>query len=108
MTPGAAARTFLSMNRTSEPNSTPAGGRRTRRLPSTALPVKGEGRRTSTVISLLFHILIILLITTDFTSHTGIVIEREQGAGGPGPAGGGGGGHRGSGGIKERVQYVQV
>src|SRR5215510_4414226 len=109
MTPGGAARKLLSMNRTSEPNSTPTpAGRRIRRLPAPTMPDKAEERRTSTIISILLHLLIIALITTDFSSHTGLVIEREQGAGGPGPAGGGGGGHRGTGGVREHIQYVQV
>jgi protein TonB len=72
------------------------------------MPARAEDRRTSTVISVLLHLLIIVLITADFSSHTGLVIEREQGAGGPGPAGGGGGGHRGTGGVREHIQYVQV
>lgn len=72
------------------------------------MPVKGEDRRASGVVSGLIHLLIILLIAAPAAVHTGNVIERAQGAGGPGPAGGGGGGRRGTGGIKERVQYVQV
>lgn len=109
MTPGSsAARQFRRMPQSTEPNSPTVTGRRSRRLPATGLPVKREGRRTSSVISFLIHLLIILLITADFSSHTGLVVEREQGAGGPGPAGGGGGGKQGTGGVKERVQYVAV
>ena len=57
---------------------------------------------------MLLHLLIVFLIAMPVASHTGLVIERPQGAGGPGPAGGGGGGRRGTGGIKERVHFVQV
>ena len=35
------------------------------------------------------------------------MIEQPQGAGGAGPAGGGGGGKRGTGGVQEKVAYVQ-
>ncbi|HEX4681126.1 MAG TPA: hypothetical protein VH277_00385, partial [Gemmatimonadaceae bacterium] len=82
--------------------------RRARRLPATGMPVNGEGRRTSSLVSLLIHILIILLIAMPIATHTGDVKEMLQGAGGPGPAGGGGGGHNGSGGQREHVQYVAV
>jgi periplasmic protein TonB len=79
-----------------------------RRLPATGLPESGEDRRGWGLLSLALHILVILLLVSDFTTHTGDVKERPQGAGGPGPAGGGGGGHRGTGGIQERVRYVRV
>jgi periplasmic protein TonB len=80
-----------------------------RRLPATGLPASREDRRGWGLLSLVLHLLIILLLVTDFTRlHTGAVIERPQGAGGPGPAGGGGGGHRGTGGIQERVRYIRV
>jgi protein TonB len=77
-------------------------------LPATGLPVSRESRRASGVVSALIHILIVFLIAAPVASHTGLVIERPQGAGGPGPAGGGGGGRRGTGGVQERVQYIQV
>ena len=48
-----------------------------------------------------------MLVIGPTVTHTGIVIERPQGAGGLGPAGGGGGGKRGSGGTQERVTYVR-
>lgn len=51
--------------------------------------------------------LLILLIIGPTVSHTGLVIEKAQGAGGLGPAGGGGGGKRGTGGTRERVTYVR-
>jgi hypothetical protein len=80
-----------------------------RRLPATGLPASRENRRGWGLLSLALHILVILLLITDFSRlHTGPVIERPQGAGGPGPAGGGGGGHRGTGGIQERVRYIRV
>jgi len=59
-------------------------------------------------LSLALHLLLIYLLTADFSSHEAMIIERAQGAGGLGPAGGGGGGHRGTGGIQEHVQYVAV
>jgi protein TonB len=96
------------MHSSSEPNRTPVTGRRPRRLPATGLPVERDNRRVSSVISFLLHVLIIALLITPVAGHTGDVIEKEQGAGGLGPAGGGGGGRRGTGGVKERVQYIQV
>jgi len=71
--------------------------------------VRRDNRRTGTLVSLLIHALLIVLIIFPFTRlHTGVVIEKPQGAGGPGPAGGGGGGRNGTGGVKEHVHYVQV
>ena len=81
---------------------------RQRALPATGMPVGREDRRGSGLISALIHALIVMLLVTDLTTHTGMVEEKPQGAGGPGPAGGGGGGKRGTGGVKERVQYVQA
>ena len=82
---------------------------RRRPLPATGLPVRRENRRGWTLVSLLLHALIILLIVMPFTRlHTGMVVERPQGAGGAGPAGGGGGGRNGTGGVKERVRYVEI
>lgn len=86
----------------------PVRSRRPRRLPATGLAVKNDNRRAGTIASVLIHLLIIFLIVTPFATHTGVVIEKPQGAGGPGPAGGGGGGKRGTGGALERVQYVQT
>jgi protein TonB len=60
------------------------------------------------LLSALLHLLLILLLITPLASHDGLVIERPQGAGGAGPAGGGGGGHLGTGGVREKVQYVAV
>lgn len=84
-----------------------APGRRPRRLPATGLPAPREDRRLSSALAIALHILVIMLIIGPAVSHTGIVIERPQGAGGLGPAGGGGGGKRGSGGTQERVTYVR-
>jgi periplasmic protein TonB len=81
---------------------------RRRSLPATGLPASREDRRGSGAVSALLHLLIVILIAWPAALHTGEVIERAQGAGGPGPAGGGGGGHRGTGGIRERVTYVKV
>jgi protein TonB len=61
----------------------------------------------SSAVSLALHVLLILLIIGPAVTHTGLVIERAQGAGGLGPAGGGGGGKRGTGGTQERVTYVR-
>jgi periplasmic protein TonB len=97
------------MNPPAEPNrsSAPAAARR-RRIPATGLPVSREDRRISGLVSTLFHLLLIALLITPLATHEGIVIEKPQGAGGPGPSGGGGGGKLGTGGVKERVAYVQV
>jgi periplasmic protein TonB len=81
---------------------------RHRPLPAVGLPVKREDRRGWGLLSVLLHALLIALLITPLATHEGVVIERPQGAGGPGPAGGGGGGHRGTGGVRERVHYVQV
>lgn len=54
------------------------------------------------------HVLLVVLLTMPIALHTGDVTEVPQGAGGRGPAGGGGGGRRGTGGVLERVKYVQV
>src|SRR3954464_11837597 len=82
--------------------------RRARRLPATGLPVRGEGRRASSVVSVLIHLLIIFLIAMPIATHAGDVKEIPQGAGGPGPRGGGGGGHNGSGGQRQHVQFVSL
>ena len=58
------------------------------------------------MLSVSLHVLVIVLLLMPAAIHTGDVIERMQGAGGPGPAGGGGGGHRGTGG--ETVHYIKV
>src|SRR3954468_15698088 len=101
MTPGAAA-LQLSMTPLTEPNSSSGSGRRPRRLPATGMPVQRDNRRRWTGVSILLHLLILILVTMDWSSpHTGIVIEKPQGAGGLGPAGGGGGGRRGTGGVTE-------
>lgn len=105
MTP-AAARKIPPMPDPIEPTSPPRG-RRSRRLPASRLPAARDDRRLSTAISVLLHVLVIMLIIGPAVTHTGIVIEKPQGAGGLGPAGGGGGGKRGTGGTQERVTYVR-
>ena len=72
------------------------------------MPTSRDDRRGSGLLSALIHLLIVALIAWPAALHTGEVIERAQGAGGPGPAGGGGGGHRGTGGVREHVLYVKV
>jgi len=79
-----------------------------RPLPATGLPASRQSRRTSAVVSVLAHLLIIALLIRPIGSHEGEVVARAQGAGGAGPAGGGGGGHNGTGGIREHVEYVRV
>jgi protein TonB len=106
MTP-AAARKILSMSDPNAPTSPVPPGRRQRRLPASRLPAARDGRRLASLVALALHVLVILLIIGPTTTHTGIVIERPQGAGGLGPAGGGGGGKRGTGGTQERVTYVR-
>ena len=71
------------------------------------MPVGRDDRRGWGLISALIHALIIMLLVTDFATHTGFVKEIPQGAGGPGPAGGGGGGNRGTGDVGEHVRFVQ-
>src|SRR5688500_9421617 len=75
--------------------------RRQRALPATGMPVGREDRKGSGLVSTLLPALIVALLVTDLTAHTGDVVEAPQGAGGPGPAGGGGGGKRGTRGVKE-------
>jgi protein TonB len=106
MTP-AAARKLFSMPESLEPTSPQQSGRRPRRLPATGLPGARDDRKLSSIVSIALHVLVILLIIGPAVSHTGVVIERPQGAGGLGPAGGGGGGKRGTGGARERVTYVR-
>jgi protein TonB len=106
MTP-AAARKIPSMPDPIEPTSPLSRGRRQRRLPASRLPAARDDRRLSTAIAVLLHVLVIMLIIGPAVTHTGIVIERPQGAGGLGPAGGGGGGKRGTGGTQERITYVR-
>src|SRR4051812_46585295 len=98
MTPGAnSARQFHRMPLPTESNRPLAPARRARRLPATGMPAQRDSRRTSAVVSLLVHVLLVMLLVAPVATHTGNVIERAQGAGGPGPAGGGGGGRRGTG-----------
>jgi len=79
-----------------------------RRLPATGLPVEREDRRGWGLVSALIHLLIIALLVVPVATHEGFVQEIAQGAGGPGPAGGGGGGKRGTGGVIEKVHYIQI
>jgi len=93
----------------SEPSQSNASAAiRRRPLPATGMPVSRDSRRTSSVVSLLIHVLIIAFLVAPVATHTADVQERPQGAGGLGPAGGGGGGRRGTGGVTERVRYVEV
>jgi periplasmic protein TonB len=104
-----ATRSDPRMPSTAEPNQPVTRFVRRRPLPATGLPARRDNRRTGTLVSLLIHALVIFLIVFPFTRlHTGVVIEKPQGAGGPGPAGGGGGGRNGTGGVNEHVHYVRV
>jgi protein TonB len=89
-----------------ESNSPPTE-RHDRRLPATGLPAARDDRRLSSAVAIALHVLVIMLLIGPTVTHTGLVIERPQGAGGLGPAGGGGGGKRGTGGTQERVVYVR-
>ena len=95
------------MQSTTEQHGTSTVRANRRRLPATTLPEHRESRRGWGLLSFLLHVLVIALLVAPVATHTGNVIERPQGAGGPGPAGGGGGGRRGTGGV-ERVHYVRV
>lgn len=81
---------------------------RERHLPSATLPEHKDDRRGWGALSAAIHFLIVFLLVFPFATHTGDVIEKPQGAGGPGPAGGGGGGHRGTGGSQDRVRYIKA
>lgn len=83
---------------------------RRRALPALGLPPAREDRRASALLSVVFHALVVMLLVTPFAVHH-VIIEQEQGAGGPGPVGGGGGGHGGTGGVPEQheqLQFIQV
>src|SRR5262245_31921806 len=112
MSPGAlAAHRRSRMPESAQPKVAPvtsSPSARPRSLPATGLPVERQDRRGWGLFSALLHALIIALLMSPAALHTGDVIERPQGAGGPGPAGGGGGGKRGTGGIQEHVKYVAV
>src|SRR5215208_1239773 len=98
------------MNPEAQLNGFSVSPRLPRRIPATGMPVKRDSRRKWSALSVLMHLLLIWLVTSDFdfSSHDAPITERPQGAGGAGPAGGGGGGKRGTGGVKEHVRYVQV
>lgn len=110
MSPGAVA-SFRSsrMNPEARLNSMSVSSRLPRRLPATGMPVQRESRRKWSALSVIMHLLLIWLVTSDFdfNRHDAPITERAQGAGGPGPAGGGGGGKRGTGGVREHVTFVQ-
>ena len=112
MSPGAlAAHRHSRMPESAQPKVAPVSSSpsaRRRSVPATGLPVQRDDRRGWGLFSALLHALIIALLIAPIATHTGNVIERPQGAGGPGPAGGGGGGKRGTGGIQEKVKYVAV
>lgn len=72
------------------------------------LPRRDEGRRTSVLVSLAIHALIIGLLVAPLFLPGAVLARIEQGAGGPGPAGGGGGGRGGTGGTVESLRYVRL
>ena len=86
-----------------------APGARPRYRQPIGLPLRGEGRRTGAVISVVVHALIIFLLIIPFFMPRNVIRRMQQGAGGAGPAGGGGGGTRGTGGqTVEKIQFVRV
>ncbi len=90
------------------PNETePAeDGGRPRYRPPIGIPLAKQRRGGSMVLAVLLHVLAILLLIVDLSRPDSIL--ETLGAGGPGPAGGGGGGNRGTGGAKERIEFVNV
>src|SRR4051812_6353096 len=89
------------------PTHDPPPHRTTYRVPI-GMPFRDEGRRTSALVSLAIHLLIIGLLVAPFVVPGSPLARIEQGAGGAGPAGGGGGGSRGTGGARETLRYVRV
>jgi hypothetical protein len=79
---------------------------RRRTLPALSLPRGRDDRRASALLSLLLHVAIVMLLVTPFAVHH-VIVEQEQGAGGPGPAGGGGGGHGGTGGVTDQTEHIR-
>lgn len=94
--------TYLDDSPTHDPPRRPAY-----RVPI-GMPLRDEGRRTSALVSVAIHLLIIGLFVAPFFLSTAVLARIEQGAGGSGPAGGGGGGHRGTGGTVETLRYVRI
>lgn len=73
------------------------------------MPLRGEGRRSGAVVSVVVHAVIIFLLIIPFFMPRNVIRRMQQGAGGAGPAGGGGGGTRGTGGQSvEKIQFVRV
>jgi len=84
-------------------------GARPRYRQPLGMPLRGEGRRTGAVISVVVHAVIIFLLIIPFFMPRNVIRRMQQGAGGAGPAGGGGGGTRGTGGqVVEKIQYVRI
>jgi len=93
--------------RSSPARSSPArhGWRRARGVPATGIPGSRDRQRNGTILSLLFHGLLLLFLLAPGPLHTDPNLKPlESGAGGPGPAGGGGGGNRGTGGVR----YIEL
>lgn len=90
-----------------EASATPS--ERPRYRPPVGIPVRDERGWRGVVASILFHLLIVFLLTAPWTVPATLEFI-EQGAGGPGPAGGGGGGTGGTGGIRanEGLRFVQI
>ena len=89
------------------PPPPPALARPVYRVPI-GMPLRDEGRRTSALVSVAIHALIIGLLVVPFFMPDSVIARIEQGAGGPGPAGGGGGGRRGTGGTVETLRFVRI
>lgn len=75
--------------------------------PPLGLPLRRESR-WGTLVSMLFHALVILLILAPLMDHD-VLLEATRGGLGPGPAGGGGGGSKGAAGRprEEHIQFVR-
>jgi hypothetical protein len=97
--------TYLDDTPTHDP---PPPAHRTNYRVPIGMPFRDEGRRTSALVSLAIHLLIIGLLVAPFVVPGSPLARIEQGAGGAGPAGGGGGGSRGTGGTRETLRYVRV
>jgi periplasmic protein TonB len=81
------------------------GWHRAREVPATGIPGPRDRRRNGTIISFLFHALLLLFLFQSPALHIDPNLKPlNLGAGGPGPVGGGGGGNRGTGGVR----YIQV
>ena len=90
---------------------TPSGTPRRPLRPLHGIPEPDRRGPQGLMVSVLFHVLVILLLFLPPFIATQLDQEASRGAGGAGPAGGGGGGTGGTGGETvrpERVRFIQV